>query len=242
MTASNLKTDGRTIGPVLVVAAHPDDEVIGCGGTMAAHAASGRPVHVLLMTDGVGARDKTAPPARDVSGRADAAREAARILGAHEPRMLSFPDNAMDTCPLLDVIRAIEACVNEVRPQTVYTHHRGDLNIDHEIVHRAVLTACRPQPGHPVSEVFCFPVRSSTEWSAQNAGSVFAPCLYVDITRTLDLKMKALGAYSQEMREPPHTRSMAAIEAQSRTAGASVGLAAAEPFEVVRIVRGSVST
>jgi LmbE family N-acetylglucosaminyl deacetylase len=225
-----------------VVAAHPDDEVIGCGGTMAEHALSGRPVHVLLMTDGVGARDETAPPAGAVSERADAARLAANILGVHEPRMHSFPDNAMDTTPLLEVIRAVEAYVTELRPQTVYTHHRGDLNIDHEIVHRAVLAACRPQPGHPVKEIHCFGVRSSTEWSGPFPGSVFAPSLYVDISRTLEVKMKALGAYSQEMRDPPHTRSMAAIEAEARTAGATVGLAAAEAFEVVRIVRDSVST
>lgn len=231
-----------TSGPVLVVAAHPDDEVIGCGGTMAAHALSGRPVHVLLMTNGVGARNETAPSAQAVSDRAESAREAASILGVHEPRMHSFPDNAMDTSPLLDVIRAVEEYVNELRPETVYTHHRGDLNIDHEIVHRAVLTACRPQPRHPVKELYCFAVRSSTEWSGPFPGSVFAPSLYVDISWTLDLKMKALAAYSEELREPPHSRSLPAMEAEARAAGATVGLAAAEPFEVVRIVRGSTAS
>ncbi len=226
-----------TSGAVLVVAAHPDDEVLGCGGTMATHALAGRPVHVLLMTDGVGARGDTPSAGDDASGRAEAARKAAGILGAHEPRMHSFPDNAMDTIALLDVVRVVEACVDELRPATVYTHHRGDLNIDHEIVHRAVLAACRPQPGHPVREIYSFPVRSSTEWAGPSRAGVFAPSLFVDISRTLEQKMKALAAYDAEMRASPHSRSLAAVEAEARVAGATIGVAAAEAFEVVRIIR-----
>jgi len=206
---------------------------------MAAHALAGRSVHVLLMTDGVGARVGGASPAAAASGRAAAAAKAAAILGAHEPRMHSYPDNAMDTCPLLDVIGVVEAIVDELQPTTVYTHHRGDLNVDHEIVHRAVLAACRPQPGHPVREIYSFPVRSSTEWAGPSAANVFAPSMFVDITRTLDQKMKALAAYDVEMRDPPHSRSLSAVEAEARVAGATVGLAAAEPFEVIRIVRTS---
>jgi len=229
---------GAASGPVLVVAAHPDDEVLGCGGTMAAHALAGRSVHVLLMTDGVGARTEGGSSANDVTNRAEVARRAAAILGVHEPRMQTYRDNAMDTYPLLDVIRVVEASVNELRPTTVYTHHRGDLNIDHEIVHRAVLAACRPQPGHPVREIYSFPVRSSTEWAGPSSATVFAPSLYVDISRTLEKKLKALAAYDVEMREPPHSRSLQAVEAQARVDGATVGLEAAEPFEVIRIVRG----
>lgn len=206
---------------------------------MAAHALAGRPVHVLLMTDGIGSRVAGESPPEAASGRAEAARKAAAILGTHEPRVHSFPDNAMDTCPLLEVIRVVEASVDEVQPTTVYTHHRGDLNIDHDIVHRAVLAACRPQPGHCVREIYSFPVRSSTEWSGPSHATVFAPSMFVDITRTLEQKMKALAAYDVEMREPPHSRSLSAVEAEARVAGATVGLAAAEPFEVIRIVRTS---
>ncbi len=205
---------------------------------MAAHALAGRSVHVLLMTDGVGARTEGGSSANDVTNRAEVARRAAAILGVHEPRMQTYRDNAMDTYPLLDVIRVVEASVNELRPTTVYTHHRGDLNIDHEIVHRAVLAACRPQPGHPVREIYSFPVRSSTEWAGPSSATVFAPSLYVDISRTLEKKLKALAAYDMEMREPPHSRSLQAVEAQARVDGATVGLEAAEPFEVIRIIRG----
>ena len=206
---------------------------------MAAHVLAGRSVHVLIMTDGVGARAQDGSSAKDATNRVEAAQRAAAILGVHEPRMKSFPDNAMDTCPLLDVIRVVEASVNDLQPTTVYTHRSGDLNIDHEIVHRAVLAACRPQPGHPVREIYSFPVRSSTEWAGPSPGAIFAPSMFVDISHTLEEKMKALAAYGVEMREPPHSRSLEAVEAQARVDGATVGLAAAEPFEVIRIVRTS---
>jgi LmbE family N-acetylglucosaminyl deacetylase len=205
---------------------------------MALHALAGRSVHVLLMTDGVGSRGKDGSAATDAMNRAEAARRAAAILGVHEPQIQTYPDNAMDTCPLLDVIRVVEASVNDLQPTTVYTHHRGDLNIDHEIVHRAVLAACRPQPGHWVREIYSFPVRSSTEWAGPSPATIFAPSMFVDIGRTLEKKMKALAAYDVEMRAPPHSRSLQAVEAQARVDGATVGLAAAEPFEVIRIIRG----
>ena len=139
-------------GPVLVVAAHPDDEILGCGGTMARLSEAGVELHTLLMTDGVSAR----LDAIDADERRQAACAAARIVGSHEPVFHNFPDNAMDTVPLIDVARLVEGAIDRVVPKTVLTHHHGDLNVDHQVVHRAVITACRPQPGHVVKSILSF--------------------------------------------------------------------------------------
>src|SRR5215469_11970846 len=139
---------------VLAMVAHPDDEVLGAGGTLARHAAAG---------DGVSARGDNSAAAKR---RAKAAHKAASQLGAREPRFLGFRDNRLDSTDLLDVTQAIENIIAAVKPTVVYTHHAGDLNIDHVICHRAVLTACRPLPGCAIRRIYAMEVPSSTEWSA----------------------------------------------------------------------------
>ncbi|MBW7862681.1 MAG: PIG-L family deacetylase [Rhodocyclaceae bacterium] len=224
---------------VLVVAAHPDDEVLGCGGTLARHAAAGDAVHVLFLADGVAAR--TAGGSVDpgaLTARLDAAREAAAILGLAGVDALGLPDNRLDTVPLLDLVQAVERVLARLDPQIVYTHHHGDLNIDHRLAHQAVLTACRPLPGCSVHTLRCFEVPSSTEWQAPGAAP-FEPNLFIDVTATLDRKRRALQAYGAELRTFPHPRSIEAIEALGRWRGASAGLAHAEAFVVARqIVAG----
>jgi len=215
---------------VLALVAHPDDEVLGIGGTLARHAAGGDQVYIVFLADGVGARgDDKAAAAR----RAVAARKAAEILGARPPRHLGFSDNRLDEAPLLDVVNAIEAVIAETRPDTVYTHHAGDLNIDHAICQRAVLTACRPLPGHSVQRILACEIMSSTEWNAPSSAA-FVPTRFVDISRTLVTKRRALEVYAEEMRAFPHARSYEAVEALARWRGATVGLTAAEAFMTVR--------
>ncbi|MCH2138467.1 MAG: PIG-L family deacetylase [Phycisphaerales bacterium] len=218
-------------GPVLVVAAHADDEALGCGGLMAKLAAAGRSVHVVFMTDGVSARGEG-----DADGRQSAASQAAAVLGAHEPVGFDFPDNAMDSVPLIEIVKAIESEVARVQPTTVLTHHHGDLNVDHQVVHRAVLTACRPQPGCSVRELLSFSVRSSTEWGVADPVQQYAPTVFVDISEALATKMKALQCYTEEMRAAPHSRSLEAVEAEAIATGAQVGVAAAEAFGLIRCV------
>ena len=217
---------------VLVVAAHPDDETLGCGGTIAGHAAAGDTVQVLFLADGVGARG--GHDAAAIASRNRAAADAATTLGAEAPRSLGLPDNRLDTVPLLDIVKPIEALVAELAPAVVYTHHGGDLNIDHRIAHRAVLTACRPLPESPVRAIHAFEVPSSSEWA--DAGDPFVPARFVDIGETFATKMAALACYGDEMRAFPHPRSSEAIEALARWRGASAGLALAEAFAVVREV------
>ncbi|MCY4237604.1 MAG: PIG-L family deacetylase [Rhodospirillaceae bacterium] len=222
---------------VLVIAAHPDDEILGCGGTLARHTAGGDVVHLLIVAEGATSRD----PNRDFGSRESdlaaikaAASRAAVVIGAEAPHMLGLPDNRLDTLPLLDVIKHIEAIVEAVMPEIIYTHHAGDLNVDHRIVHQAAVTACRPLPGSSVRAIYAFETVSNTEW--QSGGDPFRPQRWVDIEPFLESKRRALEAYAAEMRPFPHARSREAVEALARVRGAAVGLAAAECFMVVREV------
>lgn len=216
---------------VLAVVAHPDDEVLGAGGTLARHAANGDAVHILFLADGVGARggDKAA-----AGRRADAARAAASALGAREPQFLGLPDNRLDRLELLDIVQPIEKVVAALAPQTIYTHHVGDLNIDHALCHRAVLIACRPLDGSSVLRIYAMEVPSSTEWSSPQCCAPFTPARFVDISETQGKKRLALEAYGEEMRPFPHPRSFEAVNALAAWRGASAGLKAAEAFMVIR--------
>lgn len=219
---------------VLVVAAHADDEALGCGGTIARHAAQGDEVHVVFMTDGVGSR-RGADIEAEAAQRNAARDRALAILGVRSMRAFAWPDNEMDQVPLLEIVKPLEARIAELRPRIVYTHHGGDLNVDHRITQQAVLTACRPLPGSPVAEIHAFEVLSSTEWSLP--GQPFVPQVFVDITATWAAKRAALEAYADEMRAAPHARSIAAAEAQATLRGHAVGVAKAEAFQLLRQLR-----
>lgn len=222
---------------VLCVAAHPDDEVLGCGGALAAHAARGDHAEVLLLAEGVtsrhAAREQADTGELDALGRA--AEEANRRLGVARLIRHGFPDNRMDSVPLLDVVKVVEAEIARLRPQLVYTHFGGDVNIDHRITYQACVTACRPQPGMPVRSLLCFETASSTEWQPPGGGeAAFAPNWFVAIDAFLDLKLAALAAYAPELRPWPHPRSPEAVRHLARWRGASIGVAAAEAFVLAR--------
>jgi LmbE family N-acetylglucosaminyl deacetylase len=222
-------------GSVLVVAAHPDDEVLGCGGTIANFTAAGRSVHVLLLADGENSRE-TVDGSKAVAARNAAGKKACRILGCTSVEFLALPDNRMDGLMLLDVVKEIEARIRTHAPSTLLTHHCGDVNVDHRVVHQAVIVACRPVPGHKFRELLFFEVPSSTEWRPPGSGDDFVPNYFVDISSTLDRKILALDVYTSELRTFPHPRSHQAIEALARWRGASVGVAAAEAFMLGRMI------
>lgn len=219
---------------VLVVAAHADDETLGCGGTIARHVGEGDEVHLVLMADGVHSR--TASSKADFVRRIEASKRAQSILGISFSQSLELPDNKMDSVPLLEIVQKLEPILEEIQPSVVYTHHHGDLNIDHRLTQAAVMTACRPVPGSSVREIYGFEVLSSTEWATQQ-GSLFLPDYFVDITWQLRIKLDALEAYAEEMRKIPHSRSMAHAEVLAHHRGYSIGVDAAEAFEVYRIIR-----
>jgi LmbE family N-acetylglucosaminyl deacetylase len=223
-----------------VVAAHPDDEVLGCGGTIARLADEGWEVSVLLLAEGATSRDQTRnreARSGEISGLEKAARAAAAVLGVKSIRLESLPDNRMDGVDLLEVVKLVESEVRRIQPVRVFTHHLCDVNVDHEIVHRAVLAACRSLPDSCVEELAFFEVPSSTEWRPAGSGTPFVPNLFVDISATLERKCRALEAYASEMHEFPHPRSIQAVRHLAGWRGATMGRAAAEAFMIGRQLR-----
>lgn len=216
---------------VLVTVAHPDDEVLGCGGTIAKHVQNGDVVDLVVFTNGVGARSFAGKAEEIVEKNARLAslHAVTKILGITNVTCFDFEDNQMDNGPLLSIVKSIEKVIKSSQPHLIYTHFHGDLNIDHQIVHRAVMTACRPSPNSSVREILGFEVLSSSEWVG--AGKEwFVPCVFNDISEQLDTKIQALHAYKQEMFEAPHSRSIENAKALARLRGHTVGLEAAEAF------------
>ena len=224
---------------VLVVAAHPDDEILGCGGTMTRLAREGHQVRIAILAEGMSSRyahREDADP-RQLQHLHARAQQAADKVGAKEVVLCKLPDNRLDTVPLLEVVKQVEELVARFRPEVIYTHHPGDLNVDHGVVHRAVLTATRPVPGQCVKEIYAFEVPSSTEWAFQRLEPLFRPSVFVDITETLETKIEALTCYDTETRKFPHPRSAEALRAIAKRWGSVVGLPAVEAFELIRSVR-----
>lgn len=224
---------------ILIVAAHPDDEVLGCGGTIAKHSAAGDIVQILIVAEGVTSRgqsDDRQSEGLKLRSLMHASERAAVILGAQKPIFLGLPDNRMDSMDRLDIIKEIEAVIDRYCPSRIYTHHAGDLNVDHRRVHEAVVTATRPTPGCKVGTILTFEVQSSTEWQSPASGPSFRPSFYVDISDHLKQKLDALKVYDMEMREWPHARSLKAAEFNTRLRGSQIGRDAAEAFMLIRQV------
>lgn len=227
---------------VLVVAAHPDDEVLGCGGTIARHAAAGDEVHVVILGEGVTSRAVRRDRRKSHTALSRLQRdtlEAAKILGVTRVSTHAFPDNRFDTVALLDLIKAVESEKACTRPTVVYTHHSSDLNVDHRRVAEAVQTAFRPQPGDLAPTILAFEVPSSTEYQSPLAPGPFRPSVYIDISATLQIKCRAMAAYGSEVRPYPHPRSPEALAIIAKRNGVEVGLEAAERFSLVRSIVGT---
>ena len=222
---------------VLVVAAHPDDEVLGCGGTVAKLANNGCEIFTLILGTGIASRYETGQSEkaeREIEKLRDAMYEANAIIGVKKVFTGDFPDNKFDTAALLNLIKAVERIKKEVRPDIIFTHYKNDLNIDHQITYKAVITSARPLPGETVREIYSFEVPSSTEW---NYPLSFSPEVFFDITETIELKTKALGAYESELRDFPHPRSINGIKVNSQYRGMAAGMLYAEAFKAVRIIK-----
>ena len=224
---------------VLVVAAHPDDEVLGCGGTIARHVDSGDEVKVVIVAEGSTSRQANrnrSEVADELSNLARAAKAAAKILGISAIELLDLPDNRLDNLDRLDLIKDIEKRIEKHKPEIVYVHHAGDVNIDHRRLHEAVVTACRPTPCQTVKRLLSFEIASSTEWQTPGSAPAFQPNWFVDISCQWERKREALRAYASEMRPWPHARSIEALEYQAHWRGAQVGVDAAEAFCLLRSI------
>lgn len=223
---------------ILVIAAHPDDEVYGMGGTMAKLSAQGHEVHVLIVTDGCTAQYAGRPDLPEIVRKKRAeALEAGRILGIKEVHFGTFPDMRLDTVPHVELNRLIEETVDAFRPEAVYTHFYGDVNLDHQAVYRSTLVAVRPLPGQRVKELYCYRVPSSTEWSPQLAQTAFLPNTMVDISGFEEAKEAALRAYQTETRAYPHPRSPQYVRETDRAWGLQWGLGPGEAFMCLRAIR-----
>ncbi len=214
---------------VLVVAAHMDDEALGCGGAIARHAANGDEVHACYMTDS--STSQYVGDDSKLSAKYEQAKEVADILGLSQLHHLDFPDMRLDSVPIPDLASGVAEVTRAIAPEIVYTHHPGDRNKDHSLTYEATLVAARPYPGQTIRRVLTYEVLSSTEWGEQHLP--FIPNCFVEIGDWIEAKIRAMGCYVDELRDPPHPRSLEGIRIHARDRGMSAGLEYAEAFCIV---------
>ncbi|MBA7578694.1 putative N-acetyl-alpha-D-glucosaminyl L-malate deacetylase 2 [subsurface metagenome] len=222
---------------ILVIAAHPDDEVLGCGGTIARLVEEGDLVYTLILGEGVTSRDNkrnTNKMLDEIIDLRKSAIKANKILGVKGVSFKDFPDNKFDTIPLLDIVKAIEETKSKIKPDIIFTHYEKDLNIDHQITYNATITATRPLREETVKEVYSFEVPSSTEWAYPTS---FSPDVFYNISKTINIKLIALSSYEKELRGPLHPRSLTRVWDNANLWGIKVGLDYAEAFKIVRSIK-----
>lgn len=222
---------------VLVVAAHPDDELLGVGGTIRKLANQGVECRAVIIGEGITSRaDKRLEADFDeLKELQKDARLAAEKVGYKSIDFCELPDNRLDSMDLLDVIKVVTKYLEMYQPDTVFTHHHGDLNIDHRIVCEAVLTACRPVGNYFVERIYSYETASSTEWN-YTYGEPFNPTVYFDVTDTVEAKIEGMACYRSESAEYPHPRSAKALRALASYRGCNVGVDMAEAFMALRDV------
>jgi len=220
---------------ILVIAAHPDDEILGLGGTIKKNIKNGNTANCIILGEGMTSRTLKREE-YELDELKTCTMKAAEIIGFGEVYFSDIPDNRFDTVSLLDIIKEIESYINKIKPDIIYTHHWGDLNIDHRRTFEAVMTACRPIGEDYAKEIYCFETPSSTEWNFNYEGNSFKPNVFIDIEETIEYKLKAMECYKSEIREFPHPRSLKALEIISARWGTVVGKKHVEAFELIRRV------
>ena len=220
---------------VLVIAAHPDDEVLGAGGTIAKLSAEGAECHLLIVTDGSSSQYRDSDHlAEIIEAKKKETKGCADILGFKSIHYGELPDMKLDKTPHITINQIIERVIDEIQPDTVLTHFWGDVNRDHQEVYKSTLVAVRPVMGQMVKELYCYKVPSSTEWTPNKADTMFMPNVFVDIEKYADQKYKAFACYSTELREYPHPRSVQYLQETDMAAGLRVGMLATEEFVLLR--------
>ena len=222
---------------ILIVAAHPDDEVLGCFGTVSRLIKEGFKAYTLILGEGKTSRYEknfSQNINNELETLKNEAQKANEVIGIKKVFFESFPDNRFDSVDLLDIIKAISKVKEEIRPDIIFTHYEKDLNIDHQITYKAVITASRPMKTESVKEIYSFEILSSTEW---NYPLSFSPNTFFDISDTIDLKLKAMKEYRSELREYPHPRSLEGIKLNAQYNGMRIGKECAEAFKCIRVVK-----
>ena len=224
---------------ILVVASHPDDEILGCGGTIAKLSKSGNIVKTIILTKGISSRfDSNKNEIIKLQDKLNKSSKAAnKVIGVKNLKFFDLPDNQFDNNSLLSLTKVIEKEIKNFKPNIIFTHFINDLNIDHQYTSRAVLTAARPQTKNSVEEILFFEINSSTDYQINSNGLQFMPNYFVDISKTVKLKKKALEIYKSEMKKYPHSRSVKAILNKNISIGNSIGLGFCEAFQIARIIK-----
>jgi LmbE family N-acetylglucosaminyl deacetylase len=221
----------RTKEKILVVCAHPDDETLGLGGTLANHSKNGDDIYVVFFAHGQYGRDASKAGIRK---RQNQAKRACGILGIKNLKFYNYDDQLLEKIPLIELTSKIELIIKKFKPTILYTHYSGDLNQDHRRIFEAVLISSRPKPSSKIKKLVCFETPSSTEWGNLQDG--FKPNLFVDIKNVLKKKIEALKQYGSEIEDFPHPRSVEAIVSRAKYWGSTVGLTNVEVFLIVRQV------
>jgi len=219
---------------ILIIAAHPDDEILGCGGTVARLIKEGFEAYTLILGEGITSRDDIRDRKKreiEISTLKSQIKKANDIIGVKKVFTFDFPDNRFDTVPLLYIVKEIEKVKDKIKPDIIFTHYEKDLNIDHQITYRAVITATRPMGSECVKEIYSFEILSSTEW---NYPLSFSPDTFFNVTETIDLKIQAMQEYASELCKYPHPRSIEGIKLNAKYHGMRVGKNHVEAFKCVR--------
>ncbi|MCT4621495.1 MAG: PIG-L family deacetylase [Marinisporobacter sp.] len=223
---------------ILVIAAHPDDEILGLGATVKKLINEGNKAYALILSCGVTSRSNI--PEYEIKKEIEKLKKqsiaASKIIGFKEIFFCDFPDNRFDRVPLLEIIKIIEKYINKIKPSIVFTHHYSDVNIDHKKTFQAVITATRPFGEYSVKEIYCFETYSSTEWNFPYT-YYFKPNVFIDIEKTFRYKVEAMKCYTSEIREYPHPRSIENLKIGAKRWGATVGCNLVEAFELIRKVK-----
>lgn len=221
---------------ILVVAAHPDDEILGCGGTIAKYLKEGTKVKTVILTKGISSRyDKVTNKVKKLQSKLQKSSLLAnRAIGVRDISFFDLPDNQFDSKSLLSLVKILEKIIKEFKPNKIFTHFINDLNIDHQYTSKAVITAARPEYHNSVAEIIFFEINSSTDYQINTNGMQFQPNFFVNISKTLKNKKKALTFYRTEMKKYPHSRSIKAVINKNISIGNSFGFNACEAFQIAR--------
>lgn len=223
---------------ILVIAAHPDDEFLGCGGTLLNYKKKGYEIKSVFLADGETSRSGIIKKKKLILEREEQAKKIAKKCNFIKPVFNRLPDNKLDTVPILKIVKSIEKEIVRFKPEIIFTHFESDLNIDHQLVNKAVVTATRPLSKTFVQRIYCFETPSSTEFNfTRKQKNLFNPNLFVDVSKFIDKKIELLKIYKNELRPWPHSRSLRSIKNLALYRGSQIGVKFAEAFVVLREVR-----
>lgn len=218
---------------ILVIAPHPDDETLGCGGIISRYCDEGAETFVCVVSN----HDEPIYTARHRETTKREAREAHSLMGVKETIFLDYAAVTLKDLPVYELNGAINKVVRDISPDAVYIPHAGDVHIDHQLVAQASMVAVRPLSGCTVKEVFAYETLSETEWNAPRAEYAFMPNCFINITGFLEKKLQAMACFTSQVYDPPHPRSLHALESLAKLRGSTISVDAAEAFVMLRSVR-----